>query len=159
MTTPPPETRCPYCGSETTMARTLDPLLGGHLSLEEFEVLVRGEWRRVLGRAAYDRVHEARLARSLVALAAEPDSEAAHASLRAGLDQVVADLASTGAGRDAVRGEIHALFLAMYNVLTRAGASTERSAALRVASERAVEMALGYSMELPMGRDAEGREM
>lgn len=149
MTTQPVEARCPYCGSSTPIPRAPDPRLGDYLSIEEFELLVRGDWRRILGRDAYDRAHEARIVGTFVALVAVPDADAAQADLRAEVDQLIADLASTGAGREAVRTEVQALFHAMDNVLSRVGAPPRLSAGLRTSATQAIEEALGYSLGPP----------
>ena len=147
MRTDPADTQCPHCGTPTAIARGEAPTLPGRLHLHEFEILVRSEWRRRLGREAYDRAHEVRLVRTLAGVAhAEADTDL-DGELQDELDQVVADIAAVGRGRAAVRREVDELLQAMETVFTNAGADPEATGPTIRSARRVLEVALGYSLD------------
>jgi len=139
-------TLCPHCGTATAVSRGGGPILPGGLYLHEFEILVRNEWRRRLGPEAYDRAHEARIVRTLAGLVAARDS-GHDAELRDEVDQMVADIAAVGRGRGGVRREAGELLRAMESVFTKVDAHTAATKPIIASARRAIESALGYSLE------------
>lgn len=112
---------CPHCGEETQIFRSTGPLLAGGLRLDEFQVLVRNEWRRRLGPGAYGRAHSDEIVRVLVLLASAPESVTLRAQLEDEVWSAVADILATGGGRQAVRHEMAGLLHAIRSVLRDAG--------------------------------------
>jgi len=139
-----PETRCPHCGTDTGIERGGDPRLPGKLHAHEFEILVRNEWRRTLGHEAYDRVHEARIVRTLTSIFLEGRRSNVARELADELNQVVADISACGRGRAAVRHELALLLRSLRHVLDRSGATEESATTFVATAQVALEEALGY---------------
>jgi len=144
MTTVERDTRCPHCGTETGIERAGAMALPGGLYLEEFEILVRNEWRRRLGPDSYVRAHETRLIRALAAVAMAPGPVDGTELLMRELEPVLSDLAAAGRGRRAVRKELRHLFKAVRAVLIHAGGAPVQVEAFTATTRRALDIALGY---------------
>ena len=135
------DTRCPHCGHETEVPRQAVRPLPGSLSIDEFEALVRAEWRRRLGADSYGRSHPGALIRSLVASeTGEGDAE----RLVDAVEQVMADLRSIGAGREQIRHELAVLARSIRTVLRNAGMSAAEAEAFVEPLRQRLEDVLGW---------------
>ena len=122
-------TVCLACGSHTTVERELaEPELGG-ASADEIETLVRNEWRGTLEPQAYERRHEARLVRALVAYAVDPESPVRDLIAERRIQLEVLLLGTHGLSHQAIRETFAALSDAARRVLVR-GLEPERAAGL-----------------------------
>ena len=122
-------TVCLACGSRTTVEREFpEPELGG-ASADEIETLVRNEWRGALGPPAYQRRHEGRMVRALVAYALDPESPVRDLIAERRIHLEVLMLGAHGLGHDEVRAEFAALSGAARQVLARC-LEPERAAVL-----------------------------
>jgi len=126
-------TVCPHCGTATPFPREPDPELGG-VSFEEFEVLVRNEWRQRLGSQAYERVHSRRLIRAVAVLALEPWSPIRTLIVERLLWQELVRWGEAGLCRADVERELDELGAALGHQLriTRGNTDTTRQAIARV---------------------------
>lgn len=115
-----PRTMCPYCGTDTGIARR-DPAVLGHISLDEFETLVRNEWRRRLGRRAYRRRHRRLLVRGLLELAIRPDDPVRERVADRLLAAEVERMRAHGLGAVDVELEMLRLSQATWDILSTAG--------------------------------------
>lgn len=139
------DTTCPRCHHETQVFRSTGPLVEGGLRLDEFQVLVRNEWRRRLGPDAYGRAHSDQIARLLVLLASNPDSAALRERLKDQVWLAVADIHATGGGRQEVRREMAKLLQAIRAVLKEAGVDVEKACRTYLEpGRRAIEGVLDY---------------
>jgi hypothetical protein len=113
-------TRCPYCRSDTSIERELDPELGA-VSLDELETLVRNEWRRRLGPSSYEREHSRTIIRALIVYALAPGSPVREIVARQLIWWELVTLGAWGLSRAAIQREFGELRRAVGDVLTRAG--------------------------------------
>ena len=112
-------TVCLACGSSTTVEREFpEPELGG-VSPDEIETLVRNEWRGALGPAAYERQHEGRLVRALVAYALDPASPVRDLIAERRIQMEVLMLRTHGLRHEDIRDAFTALLAAARGVLER----------------------------------------
>ena len=123
------ETSCPLCGGDTGIERPLDHELGP-LSLDEFETLVRNEWRRRLGPRSYTRDHSRTIIRALLVYALGPESPVRSTVIQQLIWWELTTLGAMGLDAAAVRYEFHELMLAVRHVLKDAGLPSERTARL-----------------------------
>lgn len=124
---------CPYCGDETRVERApLSELRS--LSLDEFEALVRNEWRRRLarrgGRRVYRRRHPRRFIRALLAYALAPESPVRTRVVDDLLWQEVAEMEAWGFSRRLIQTELLRLSQAIWEVLSRTELDFDRSVTL-----------------------------
>ena len=110
---------CPYCGEEA-QAVPVEAVIGS-LSLNEFEAMVRSEWRHRLGRRAYRRHHPRELIRALLIYALEPWSAALDSALEQLLTEEVARLRAAGLTRPQIQRELFHLSHVIWNVLNESG--------------------------------------
>ena len=122
-------TTCPLCRGDTGIERQLDPELGP-LSLDEFETLVRNEWRRRLGSRSYTREHSRTIIRALLVYALGPESPVRSTVIKQLIWWKLTTLGAAGLTAAAVRHEFHELTLAVRHVLNDAGVPSERTARL-----------------------------
>ena len=113
-------------------------------SHDEFEALVRNEWRRRLGRASYARTHGTRLISTLASMAVDPENEELEADLAREVVGLIAELRAEGSGWGAVRHEAAKLVHAIRTVLRDAGADATRAAAFVQPARAALETTLGF---------------
>lgn len=142
---------CPHSRRETRVERDEGPPTPGGLPLHEFEVLVRNEWRGLLGPGAYDRAHDVRLVRTLTRIVLGGSAPGLDRELQDEIDGVVADIAATGRGRDAVRAEIATLLQAVQLVLRREGEEPAGIQRFVTAARGKLLRELGY----PSGADSD----
>lgn len=139
------DTTCPLCHHETDIFRSTGPLVEGGLRLDEFQVLVRNEWRRRLGSDAYGRAHSDEIVRLLVLLSSNPDSAVLRERLKDQVWLAVADIHATGGGRQEVRREMAKLLHAIRAVLKEAGVDVKTACrAYLEPGRRAIEAVLPY---------------
>jgi len=138
-------TMCPLCRGDTGIERQVEPELGS-LSLDEFETLVRNEWRRRLGPRSYPRDHSRTIIRALLVYALSPESPVRSTVVKQLIWWKLTALGAVGLNATAVRHEFHELTLAVRRVLNDAGLPSERAALLI------------DTIEEKLGRTLEGRE-
>lgn len=114
--------RCPYARVRTGIPRGLPADLPVPLTAAEFETMVRNEWRRRLGPAAYQRSHPWEIIRSLSSLLVRKEGRVRLEQIGQALECVLADLRAEGLGRPALLHEITKLRHAIRTVLRRNGA-------------------------------------
>jgi hypothetical protein len=122
MSTLPEGCRCPYARVRTGIPRGLPADLPVPLTAAEFETMVRNEWRRRLGPAAYQRSHPWEIIRSLSSLLARKEERVCPRQIGQGLECVSADLKAEGLGCQALLQEITKLRHAIRTVLRHNGA-------------------------------------
>jgi hypothetical protein len=127
-------TTCPLCRGDTGIERQLDPELGS-LSLDEFETLVRNEWRRRLGSGSYARDHSRTIIRALLVYALSPESPVRSTVIKQLIWWKLTALGAVGLNATAVRNEFTELTLAVRHVLNEAGLPSERTTRLIEAIE------------------------
>lgn len=118
---------CPLCGGDTGIERQLDPELGP-LSLNEFETLVRNEWRRRLGSSGYTREQSRAVIRGLLLYALIPDSPVRSKLIQQLIWWELTTLGTLGLDVAAVRHEFRELAPSIHHVLNDAGLPSERTA-------------------------------
>lgn len=136
-------TTCPFCETETGIARDPEGRLG-RLSPTELETLVRNEWRRRLGPGAYRRGHPGALVRALAAHALAPADADLDEAVDDALWREVAMLESWGLGRRAMWRELLSLSQALWDVLCRTDLEFERSRTLMERMDRKIHDTLGW---------------
>lgn len=129
---------CPHCHRETEIPRSAGPVVAGGLRLEEFQALVRNEWRRRLGPESYGRAHSDRIAGALALFASNPDSAALRERLEEEVWCAAADILATGAGRKEVRREMAKLLHAIRAVLGDRGVDVRTACETYLEPGRAV---------------------
>lgn len=122
-------TLCPHCGTDTGIVREREPSLGS-LSLDEFETLVRSEWRRRLGKNAYRRPHSRALIRALVVFALKPESPIRSAVVEELLWKEIAAFEAGGLNRWLIQAELLRLSQAIWEVLSLADLELDHSQTL-----------------------------
>lgn len=130
------DTLCPHCGIETGIEREGHAVLPGDLRPHEFEVLVRNEWRRRLGREAYGRTHGCGLVATLTKFATHAANRVVAFELDDEVNRLIADVAAAGKGRTGVMHEVADLLKAIRSVLLTAG--VDPSAASRFVSRAGI---------------------
>lgn len=146
-------TTCPECRTETGIDRGSGTGLGA-LSLDEVEILVRGEWRWRLGRRSYHRPHPVALIRALAAGIVYPESPIVIAQLETALWGEVAPVRAEGRGRREVRREMEELLRALAHVLVSKGGVDPHDALVATAWLRG-RVAAVLSYPSPSGADGE----
>jgi len=116
---------CPYCGTDTPIAREPEPGLGT-LSIDEAEVLVRNEWRRLLGPAAYVHAHSPALVRALLVYALRPESPVRSHVAGVLLYRELTKFGATGATRASIQTQLAMLPTALTRVLRASGMDARR---------------------------------
>lgn len=143
-------TSCPFCGADTGIEREVLPDLGS-LSLDEFDTLVRNEWRRRLrrrhARGAYGRRHPRRFIRSLILYALAPESPVRDRIVEEGLWQQVAELEAWGLSRRLIQAELLRLSQAIWEILSRTHLDFDRSVTLMRRIDDKVLAALAWPTE------------
>lgn len=143
-------THCPYCGVETGIDREPFSDLSS-LSLEEFETLVRNEWRRRLGkragRSAYRRRHPRRFIRALIAYALAPESPVRDRVVDDLLWGEVAEMEVWGFSRRLIQAELLRLSQAIWEVLSRTDLDFDHSVTLMQRIDAKVLRTLSWPME------------
>lgn len=146
---------CPFCGTDTGIERQTFPDLGS-LSLEEFETLVRNEWRRGLRKrnekGAYRRRHPRKFIRSLILYALAPDSPVRDGVVDQALWAEVAELEVWGSSRRFIQAELLRLSQAIWEVLSRTDLDFDRSVTLMERIDRKLLQALPWASEGRMDR-------
>lgn len=155
MNGPTRDTCCPHSRRETRVERGERSRAPGGLPLHEFETLVRNEWRGLLGPGAYDRAHDVRLLRTLTRIVMGGPAPGLDRELQDEIDGLVADIAATGRGRDAVRAEIATLLQAVHLVLRRANAEREGIQRFVTAARRTLLRELGYPSDAESDRGSD----
>lgn len=126
-------TTCPFCGTATSVRRQPEPEIGS-LALDEFETIVRGEWRRRVrrreGPRAYRRPHPRALIRALIVYALQPDSPVRGTAVDELLWSQIAILETWGLNRRQIRAELLRLSQAIWDVLSRTELEFDRSRTL-----------------------------
>lgn len=118
-------TACPACGDDTSVARDVDGPVGG-LGWTELDTLVRSEWRRRLGSAAYGRPHPRSFIRAAIECALGPDGAADDDVFRDAIWSQVAMMEVWGLGRRSAEVELYRLTQAIAAVLERSTLSGSR---------------------------------
>jgi hypothetical protein len=140
-------TLCPFCGRDTGLVRIPASELSA-LSLEEFETLVRNEWRRRLryehGEKAYRRKHPRALIRALIVYALKPESPVRSRVVDEHLWRHVSELESWGLSRAQMRLELLSLSQAIWDVLSNAGVEFDRSCTLMERVDGKLHSTLGW---------------
>jgi hypothetical protein len=152
---------CPFCGTDTGFSRQPEPELGT-LSIDEFEALVRGEWRLRLGAGAYDRAHSAGLVRALLVYGLKPDSPVRCVIAGQLLYRELTKYGTSGAGQREIRRELRVLLEAVDAVLRSSGVTPARAEAFVTALVDQLRDALGWwivppepdAVERPGGEEA-----
>lgn len=132
-----PSTTCPYCGTDTGIGRR-DPGVLGRISLDEFETLVRNEWRRRLGKGAYVRRHRRLLVRGLLEFAIRPADPVRECVADRLLAAEVERMRAHGLGPRDVQVEFLRLSQATWDVLSTAGLELDRAVTLMARLDRKV---------------------
>lgn len=126
-------TTCPFCQTETGISRGIAPELSS-LSLDEFETLVRNEWRRRIGKrngkSAYHRLHPRQFIRALIVYAVKPESPVRSTVVDELLWKEVSELAAWGFSRRRIQGELLRLSQAIWEVLSRTDLELDRDCTL-----------------------------
>ena len=140
-------TTCPFCGDETGIPRDIAPELTS-LSLDEFETLVRNEWRRRLGNrlgeSAYRRQHPRAFIRALIVFALRPESPVRDQVVEELLWREVSELEAWGFSRRHIQGELFRLSQAIWEVLSRTNLEFDRSSTLMERIDEKLHTALGW---------------
>ncbi len=127
------QTDCPFCGTDTGIPRRVAPELSS-LSLDEFETLVRNEWRRRLrkrnGKSAYSRYHPRSFIRALILYALKPESPVRSIAVDELLWKEVSELEAWGFSRRRIQGELLRLSQAIWGVLSQTDLKFDRSRTL-----------------------------
>jgi len=152
---------CPFCGTDTGLARQPEPGLGT-LSIDEFETLVRGEWRLRLGAGAYDRAHSVGLVRALLVYGLEPRSPVRRLIVDHLLYRELTKYGMSGACQREIRRELRVLLEAVDAVLRVSGVTAARAEAFVTALVDQLRCALGWwivppepdAAERPAGEEA-----
>lgn len=145
---------CPGCAAPVRAVET-EAAIMGRLTMTEYATLVRQNWRRRLGRRAYDRHHSSRLIRALALHAMRPESPVSSMALEEELSLEVARLRAEGLNRPQVQRELYHLSRAAVDVLMRAGLPVRQKAAMTETMDRRL-LAL---LEWPNNRVAKGPSM
>lgn len=135
---PPGTTRCPYCGGDARGALEARPVVG-RLSREEFETLVRGEWRRRVGGSAYAREHSRDLVRALFLYALAPDEPAYVQAVERLLAEREPSVEETAADAPAARDDGLPLSAAFWDVLSNSGLPLDQAARLMEIVDRRLQ--------------------
>jgi YHS domain-containing protein len=136
-------TTCPFCGTETSVARVGTAELGS-LSIEELETMVRNEWRRVLGKETYGRSHPRSLVRSLIQYARAPENSDRRRMAEDELWAEIAALEAWGLNRQSMRFELLALTQATLDILEETAISFEGAQSILGRIETFVDETLGW---------------
>ncbi len=143
----PDATACPYCGIETGIRREPVPELRS-FSMDEFETLVRNEWRRRLskrmGKSAYRREHPREFIRALIVYALQPESPIRNSIVDDMLWKEVAELEAWGFSRRHIQGELFRLSQAIWDVLSQGDLEFDRSSTLMERIDEKVLTVLGW---------------
>lgn len=139
---------CPLCGGDTGIERQLDPELGP-LSLNEFETLVRNEWRRRLGSRCYTREHSRAVIRALLFYALTPESPVRSKLIQQLIWWELTTLGTLGLDVAAVRYELRELALSIRHVLNDAGLPSERTARITDTIEAKLIDTLAWTERAP----------
>lgn len=107
---------CPACGQQTPVTRDSERLTA-ELGWAELDTLIRNEWRRRLGPAAYERPHDRSFIRAVVRFALAPDDADAKTAFREALWSEVALLEVWGLGRRPAELELYRLIQSISTVL------------------------------------------
>jgi hypothetical protein len=134
---------CPFCGTDTGLPRQPEPELRT-LSIDEFETLVRGEWRRRLGAGAYDRAHSAGLVRALLVYGLEPRSPVRRLIVDHLLYRELTKYGLGGACQREIRRELRVLLEAVDAVLRSSGVAPARAEGFVTALVDQLREALGW---------------
>lgn len=110
---------CPLGGEKTASTRGVPAV--GSLAMEEFETLVRNEWRRTLGRRSYDRNHSPTLVRALILYGLEPDDPRREAAAERLLARHRRRMIESGLRAGDVASEFWKLCGALWEVLRGSG--------------------------------------
>jgi hypothetical protein len=141
------QTACPYCGVETGIQRETTPELSS-LSLDEFETLVRNEWRRRLGRrmggSAYRRQHPRAFIRALIVYALDAESAVRSGIVDELLWKEVSELQAWGFSRRRIQGELLRLSQAIWDVLSETDLEFDRTRTLMERIDKKLLVALGW---------------
>lgn len=148
--------RCPYCGEKTAVAAGPGPNVG-RLELSELEVIVRGEWRRRLGRDAYTRRHSLELVRALLAHALQPENAEASTAADHAIEQTLARLRKQRLSRHALWQEMTELSRAAWDVLSHSRASLETIVGLMQRIDGKLMGALQSELQRPLGLEPRRR--
>lgn len=111
-------TVCPASGLDTGIARDADAELGG-LAPDELDTLIRNEWRRRLGPAAYARPQSRALIRALIVYSLAPESPVRRQAADWLLLREMAVWGAFGLTRDGILRELQMLLEAISAVLTQ----------------------------------------
>ncbi|NIW36066.1 MAG: hypothetical protein GWN32_05905 [Gemmatimonadetes bacterium] len=121
------------------------------MSLQEFETLVRNEWRRRLrrrlGKSAYRRRHPRAFIRALIVYALAPDSPVRDRIVDELLWKEVAELEAWGFSRRRIEGELLRLSQAIWDVLSRSDLEFDRSSTLMERIDQKILSALAWPIE------------
>ena len=143
---------CPFCGTDTGLARQPEPELCT-LSMDELEALVRGEWRRRLGPAAYAEAHSAALVRALLVYALCPDSPVRSCIADQLLYRELTKYGVRGTTQREIRSEFRALLEAVHAVLESHEVAPGTTAALVTRLVDRLRAALGWWIVPPDPED------
>jgi len=131
----PPSTHCPFCGTSTDIPREIESDLAS-FSLAELETMVHNEWRRRLGRSAYEHNHSISLIRALVAFARDPANPDRSVAVDDELGKVAAALDARGLNQRQIQGDLFRLSQAIWDVLSWTDDEFERSQELMEPMDR-----------------------
>lgn len=112
----PTEQPCPRCGRRAVAIAAEKPLIG-RLTLDEFEVIVRGEWCWRLGKDACGREHPRELIRGLITFALSPTSPLRADVVGVLLHSEIVRLQTAGLDRLQVERELYSLSKAIWRGL------------------------------------------
>jgi len=126
---------CPFCGTSTDIPREPESDLAA-FSLAELEAMVHNEWRRRLGRSAYERNHPISLIRALVAFGRDPMNPDRSAVVDEEIGKVAVALATWGLNQRQIQGELFRLSQAIWDVLSWTDDEFERSRELMEPMDR-----------------------
>ena len=135
--------RCPHCHSETEISRSEVRPLPGDLAMEEFEALVRAEWRRRLGPSRYPGYHPGELIRALGRATVWADWGLL-SKIKTEMEWIIADLRLKGAGRQEIRHELAVLVRAIRAVLWKAGVQAEAAQQLVAPLRMVIDKILSF---------------
>jgi len=136
---------CPYCGTDTPIARAPEPELGT-LSIDEAEVLVRNEWRRLLGPAAYVHAQSPALVRALLVYALRPESPVRSHVAGVLLYRELMKFGAMGATQASIQMQLTMLPVALTGVLRASGLDARRRERIVAPLTAKVRETLGWSV-------------
>ncbi len=112
--------------------------------MDEFETLVRNEWRRRLGRKAYRRDHFRAFIRALIAYALAPERPIRGGQVDDLLWRQVSMLQAWGMNRHRIQVELARLTEAIWDVVSAVGVELDRSRTLTERIEAKLRDTLGW---------------